>query len=34
MERHGGSVEGEAAPGQGAAFTLVFSPPAAEAAPR
>jgi signal transduction histidine kinase len=26
MERHGGSVEGEAAPGQGAAFTLVFPP--------
>jgi signal transduction histidine kinase len=26
MERHGGSVQGEAKPGEGAAFTLVFPP--------
>jgi signal transduction histidine kinase len=32
VERHGGSVEGEAAPGEGAAFTLVSPPPATEAA--
>jgi signal transduction histidine kinase len=31
MERHGGSVEAQAAPGQGAAFTLVFPPPAVAA---